>query len=122
MFGRGPNREKRRANTAKRAERLEAARQKGTHTALEWEVLKKVLGPACVRCGEDGWKLEKDHIIPIYQGGSDSIDNIQPICAPCNVGKGPENIDHRDTFYPRWREHYRCVFDLLSARFVGKSS
>ena len=78
-----------------RAERLRQARTKGTHTKQEWEELKAKFGYQCVRCGTDKYNVERDHIIPIYMGGSDSIDNIQPLCAWCNVSKGPETIDWR---------------------------
>jgi len=77
-----------------RSERLAAARAIATHTAGEWEHLKAICGYHCVRCGADE-TLVKDHIKPIYQGGSDGIDNIQPLCRSCNSSKGPEANDHR---------------------------
>lgn len=51
----------------------------------------------CVRCeGESGLiNVERDHIIPTYQGGDNNITNWQPLCAKCNASKGPERIDWR---------------------------
>lgn len=86
--------EVRKSNYAKRAERLYDAKAKGTHTSIEWEALKDACGSKCVKCGADE-PLTKDHIQPIYQGGSDGLDNIQPLCKSCNSAKGPENIDYR---------------------------
>ena len=77
-----------------RSKRLAEARKKGTHTALEWEALKAFCGPQCVRCGAEA-PLVKDHIQPIYQGGSDAIENLQPMCRKCNASKGSEDADHR---------------------------
>jgi len=77
-----------------RSQRLVEARRKGTHSIEEWNGLVEFFG-CCVRCGETPQKLFKDHIIPIYQGGSDSIKNIQPLCPRCSSMKGPENTDHR---------------------------
>lgn len=85
---------------ATRAQRLSRAREKGTHTKLEWELLVNVCGNACVRCGAEG--VVKDHITPIYQGGSDGIENLQPLCRKCNSSKGPENKDLRPE---GWKEH-----------------
>lgn len=76
-----------------RSQRLTEARRKGTHTPEQWFALKQFCG-CCVRCGIDD-ELVKDHITPIYQGGSDGIDNIQPLCRKCNASKGPEAADHR---------------------------
>ena len=72
---------------------LAAANLKGTHTATQWSRLAKKYKGYCVRCLKISSKIEKDHIVPIYQGGSNSIDNLQPICKRCNCQKGPENIN-----------------------------
>ncbi|WP_408536049.1 HNH endonuclease signature motif containing protein [Paraburkholderia fungorum] len=77
-----------------RAQRVLEARARGTHTAEEWLCLVKEFDGRCVRCQcrpVNG--PEKDHIEPIYQGGSDAIDNLQPSCARCNASKGPESFN-----------------------------
>ena len=73
--------------------RLIEARKKGTHTKEQWESLKQEFNYACVKCGRTDCNLDRDHIIPLYQGGSDGIENIQPLCPWCNSGKGPETIN-----------------------------
>lgn len=84
-------------NREKRSQRLAAARQRGRHTREEWAEMVSFFGETCVRC-ESGKGLAgvvKDHIVPVYQGGSDAINNLQPLCARCNASKGPEGIDFR---------------------------
>lgn len=98
----------------KRSQRLADARQKGTHTPDEWLALLGIFG-ACVKCGAAneslvGGKCVKDHIVPIYQGGSDAIDNIQPLCRNCNSAKGAETIDYRGSRVINWRE---CLANAL---------
>lgn len=78
------------ANRRLRRLRLIEARKKGSHTKEQWERLKAEFDYRCVRCGDGDMLVEKDHIVPIYQGGSDGIDNLQPLCAYCNGSKGPE--------------------------------
>jgi uncharacterized protein YdaU (DUF1376 family) len=92
-----------------RSERLAAARRLATHTADEWDALVDVLGRQCVRCQTPaaalhGGRLTKDHIQPIYQGGSDGIENLQPLCRNCNASKGAENRDLRAAIRADWRE------------------
>lgn len=87
--------EKSRANSQIRKIRLAAARAKGTHTPAQWLGLVSAFGCRCVMCGAvmDPWDVQKDHIIPIYQGGSDGIENVQPLCRPCNTSKGPDTFN-----------------------------
>lgn len=39
--------------------------------------------------------LTLDHVLPIAVGGSNTIDNAQPLCAMCNSIKGVQHIDYR---------------------------
>lgn len=70
----------------------------------EWNELIDEFDGRCVRCGLEGYHLDRDHIIPYYQGGSPTIENIQPLCAWCNASKGPET-----TNWKKFRREYGWV-------------
>lgn len=61
----------------------------GSFILAEWELLKKQYGHRCPVCNrkEPKVKLTIDHIIPLSKGGSNYIENIQPLCKPCNSRK-----------------------------------
>lgn len=63
----------------------------------EWTELKTKAGRICLRCerSEDVARLTVDHIVPLTCGGTNLIDNIQPLCGPCNRSKGAKAIDYR---------------------------
>jgi hypothetical protein len=57
---------------------------------LRWTILERD-GRRCVVCGAsaaDGVSLHVDHIVSIYNGGTNDPENLQTLCAPCNLGKG----------------------------------
>jgi 5-methylcytosine-specific restriction endonuclease McrA len=67
----------------------------GRFTAKEWKELCERYGNKCLRCGQ-AKPLTPDHIVPVSKGGSNSIENIQPLCQPCNSVKHTQTIDYRN--------------------------
>ncbi len=60
---------------------------------INWRLRARVLmrdGATCRLCGAtptDGAKLHVDHIYPWAKGGETVFDNLQILCAQCNIGK-----------------------------------
>jgi 5-methylcytosine-specific restriction endonuclease McrA len=69
----------------------------GSYSVAEWNALKERYGFQCLMCGkkEPEIKLTADHIVPLSKGGSNSIDNIQPLCGKCNCRKHTTILDLR---------------------------
>ena len=61
----------------------------GSFTQYEIAELKEKQGWRCAYCQRDNVLLSIDHIIPIFQGGINSIENICMACRNCNSSKGP---------------------------------
>lgn len=81
----------------RRAQKLASG---GSHTSKEWVALKEKHDCSCLCCGErePDIKLCRDHVIPLILGGSNSIDNIQPLCVSCNSKKHVQKTDYRPSF------------------------
>ncbi len=67
----------------------------GKITSNEWASLVAATGNKCLRCEDENAKLTIDHVIPLVAGGSNSIDNAQPLCQKCNSSKGTKSTDYR---------------------------
>jgi 5-methylcytosine-specific restriction endonuclease McrA len=82
----------RKANRKRKA----AARIRGNFTAQEWTALVEYCEHRCLCCGkrEPEIKLTVDHIVPLIKGGSNTIENLQPLCGVCNSKKGTSIIKY----------------------------
>lgn len=69
----------------------------GSYTLLEWQALCRKYDFRCLACGKRApdIQLTVDHVIPLDKGGSNYIDNLQPLCLECNSAKGTQIIDYR---------------------------
>lgn len=74
----------------------------GNITSRQWEALKAKYAYRCLCCQrkEPEIKLTIDHVVPICKGGTNSIENIQPLCFSCNASKREKIIDYRKDVNP----------------------
>jgi HNH endonuclease len=78
-----------------------------------WEAFIDACGGGCVQCGRTDVHLDKGHIIPYRDGGSDQFFNRQPLCAWCNNSESYNN-PMRDYRPKNWRECFiRCLAKKL---------
>jgi 5-methylcytosine-specific restriction endonuclease McrA len=61
---------------------------------MQWEMLCASNAYRCFCCGREK-PLQVDHILPVAEGGSDHISNLQSLCASCKRRKGSRTINFR---------------------------
>jgi 5-methylcytosine-specific restriction endonuclease McrA len=66
----------------------------GSYTSEQWIALCDKYENLCLSCHKR-CKLTADHVVPVSKGGTSNIDNIQPLCGPCNSSKGAKSTDFR---------------------------
>ena len=93
------------------------AQSGGSYTVAEWKALCEKWNKRCLCCGKRR-KLTADHVIPIVKGGTSDIDNIQPLCMPCNAKKHTGTQDFRITLNLNTTEFFRT--DSKSIISIGR--
>jgi 5-methylcytosine-specific restriction endonuclease McrA len=55
----------------------------------QWRALRatafRLYGKSCVKCGENATEI--DHILEVANGGTDDLENLQPLCTACHKAK-----------------------------------
>lgn len=89
-----PDRQRARMRNKKHRQRARLRNLTEHHTETEWQAVLDRFGRQCLRCG---WPsdLVRDHVVPLACGGSNTADNLQPLCTRCNEWKGAKAIDFR---------------------------
>jgi 5-methylcytosine-specific restriction endonuclease McrA len=92
------------ATEAAEKRRARMANSTVSYTRNEWKLLCAKYGNGCLACGKNDVKLTADHIIPLSIGGTNYIENIQPLCQSCNSKKWKRIIDYRPIWNNRLLE------------------
>jgi 5-methylcytosine-specific restriction endonuclease McrA len=57
-------------------------------SAEDWRWLLDKFDGCCAYCGKTTGKLTADHVVPLAQGGANTLSNVVPACSSCNSRKG----------------------------------
>ena len=84
---------------AHRRDRRARKRANGGHISpAEWRSVLARFNGKCAKCGSPD-NIHMDHVVPLAKGGKHSVDNVQPLCATCNLRKHTKIEDYRGKFY-----------------------
>ncbi len=80
-----------------RRRRARLANAEGMFTDSQFDALCAKYDWRCTCCGTPHTErpLTVDHVVPLSQGGSNDIANIQPLCLSCNSSKRDKTADYR---------------------------
>jgi len=103
-----------RANESRRNAEAETESDLSTEA---WGNIKEAFGYECAYCGDSPDTLERDHVVPLSEGGDTVPENIVPACGTCNRSKGTQSIVEwygKQEFYDKERE--RCIVNVTYDR------
>jgi 5-methylcytosine-specific restriction endonuclease McrA len=76
-------------------------------TNAEWDTICSRWGYECAYCADKPDTIERDHVVPLSNGGDTNKKNIVPACPRCNRSKGSKSISEwyaDQPFYDKVRE------------------
>lgn len=77
----------------------------GRYSKEQWLTLCGFFDGICPRCNKPTEEFTADHIKPLSRGGTNFINNVQPLCLTCNIKKSNLYvIDYRPDFVIQWAE------------------
>jgi len=79
---------------ARNTKRRHLEKNAGNFTAQDWKEVLEKHGEYCLHCGSVE-HITVDHVVPLSKGGSNTKDNLQPLCLSCNCSKGTKTMDYR---------------------------
>lgn len=62
----------------------------GEHSEAQWQLKLLEFDGKCAYCFAVG-DMQRDHLVPLSDGGSNSIGNIVPACSTCNQSKNAKS-------------------------------
>jgi 5-methylcytosine-specific restriction protein A len=80
----GPRKSWQRSPYAQGVERLRGPANQKRRKAL---FMREPLCRECAKAGRVTLATIRDHIVPLSEGGTETIDNEQPLCKPCSDAK-----------------------------------
>lgn len=77
----------------------------------------------CNNCDETLNKYEIDHVLPLYDGGDNSLENLQALCPECHESKtNKENIDRFfqfDSLKSSYNSKTKPIFTVAKNAFIN---
>jgi 5-methylcytosine-specific restriction endonuclease McrA len=80
--------------TARSNQRAKKKGIDGKISRSEWLAALEITHYKCISCEEE-LANTIDHVISFKNGGTNTYDNIQPMCLRCNLKKGTREVDFR---------------------------
>lgn len=68
--------------------------------AIDTDIMQRIWAMPCAACGSRK-RIEVDHVIPLFAGGTNDPANLQPLCRRCNSNKGNRLLTNEQILWRR---------------------